>query len=332
MKCLVTGAAGFIGFHLCKALLNRGAEVWGIDDFSSGKEERFHELSKDRSFHGLPGPLDAVSGLAEIIKQVALIYHLAAVVGVKRYVEDPVRVIETNVCQGAMLLRLAQLHRRKIVFTSTSEVYGKSSVLPFNESADRLYGSSLTSRWCYAISKSAAEHLCLGYAARGLPVVILRYFNVYGPHGDSSVYGGVANCFIKQALEGKPLTVHGDGRQTRCFTYIDDIVAGTIAAGEAPAAVGHIINLGTDKEISILDLARLIIRLSGSEGGLIFQPYEEFYGFSYEDVPRRVPDISAARRLFNYRPAVPLEEGLQRTLDWHRRKRAEVTNEKGGQS
>mgnify|MGYP001013548029 CR=1 FL=1 len=144
--------------------------------------------------------------------------------------------------------------------------------------------------------------------------------------------GGVANCFIKQALEEKPLTVHGDGRQTRCFTYVDDIVAGTMAAGEAPAAVGHIINLGTDREISILELARLIIRLSGSEGGLVFLPYEEVYGFSYEDIPRRVPDISAARRLLNFQPAVPLEEGLRRTLEWYRRKRGEELKEKGGQS
>ncbi|HPU01838.1 MAG: NAD-dependent epimerase/dehydratase family protein [Firmicutes bacterium] len=329
MKCLVTGAAGFIGFHLCKALLSRGAEVWGLDDFSSGKEERFRELGRYRSFHGIRGPFASVDGLAEIIAQTELIYHLAAVVGVKRYVEDPVRVIETNVCQTAVLLRLAQLHRRKVVFVSTSEVYGKSSSLPFGENTDCLYGSPLTSRWCYAISKSAAEHLCLGHAARGLPVVILRYFNVYGPHGEGSLYGGVANRFIEQALQGKPLTVYGDGRQTRCFTYVDDIVAGTMAAGESPAAVGRIINLGSDREISILDLARLVIRFSGSKAGLVFVPYEEVYGFSYEDIPRRVPDISTARRLLNFQPAVSLEEGMRRTLEWHRRKRETEWQEKG---
>jgi len=323
MRCLVTGAAGFVGFHLCRALLNRGAEVWGIDDLSKGKKERLHILGSHSSFHEVVGPLDSVNNLARIVKQVAVIYHLAAVVGVKHYVEDPVKVIETNVCQTALLLRTVQCYRRKIVFTSTSEVYGKSSALPFNEIADRLYGPSSTDRWCYAISKSAAEHLCLGYAAQGLPVVIVRYFNVYGPHGDSSSYGGVANCFINQALAGTPLTVHGDGRQTRCFTYIDDIVAGTMAAGEAPAAVGRIINLGTEKETSILELAELIIRLSGSKVGLVFQPYEEFYGYSYEDISRRVPDLSAAKQLLNYRPAVSLEEGLKRTLDWYRRQRAE---------
>ncbi|MGB4371871.1 MAG: NAD-dependent epimerase/dehydratase family protein [Dethiobacteria bacterium] len=319
MRCLVTGAAGFIGFHLCQALLNRGAEVWGIDDLSKGKGERLHNLGCHSSFHEVIGSLASVNNLAGIVKQVTVIYHLAAVVGVKHYVEDPVKVIETNVCQTALLLQMAQRYHRKIVFTSTSEIYGKSSALPFSESADRLYGPSSTNRWCYAISKSAAEHLCLGYAAQGLPVVILRYFNVYGPHGDSSPYGGVVNCFINQAFAGRPLTVHGDGRQTRCFTYIDDIVAGTMAAGEAPAAVGRIINLGSERESSILELAEMVIRLSGSKGGLLFQPYEEFYGYSYEDICRRVPDLSVAKHLLNYRPAVSLEEGLKRTLAWHRR-------------
>ena len=167
MRCLVTGAAGFIGFHLCQALLNRGAEVWGIDDLSKGKGERLHNLGCHSSFHEVIGSLASVNNLAGIVKQVTVIYHLAAVVGVKHYVEDPVKVIETNVCQTALLLQMAQRYHRKIVFTSTSEIYGKSSALPFSESADRLYGPSSTNRWCYAISKSAAEHLCLGYAAQG---------------------------------------------------------------------------------------------------------------------------------------------------------------------
>lgn len=318
MRCLVTGAAGFIGFHLANALLARGAAVWGLDDLSKGRQQRLELLAKNPGFGYTVASLAEEKVLRRLVAETDVIYHLAAVVGVKRYVEDPVKVVEVNVCQTARLLETAWELGKRVVFASTSEVYGKGKTLPYSESADRNYGPSYVDRWCYGVAKGAAEHLCLGYAKRGLPVVILRYFNVYGPHADSSEYGGVVARFIAQALAGRPLTVHGDGSQTRCFTYVDDIVAGTIAAAGCPEAAGGIFNLGNRRETSIRELAQLILDLSGSQAGMVFIPHEEFYGPHYEDIPRRVPDLRAAEQILGYRPQVSLEDGLRRTLTWYK--------------
>ncbi|MGE5578210.1 MAG: NAD-dependent epimerase/dehydratase family protein [Syntrophothermus sp.] len=318
MKYLVTGAAGFVGSNLCAALLARGDEVWGLDDLSKGKKEWLKQLEGNPRFRLTVGSLSQEQILRRIMENIDVIYHLAAVVGVKLYVEDPVNVVEVNVCQTARLLEMAWQLGKKVIFTSTSEVYGKSKDLPFREDSDRLYGPSTTDRWCYAVSKSAAEHLCFGYIRRGLPVVILRYFNVYGPCADSSDYGGVVPRFIRQALANEPLTVHGDGSQARCFTYVDDIVKGTLEAGSRPEAEGKIFNLGGRRETSILELAQLIVALSESKSEIVFQPYAEYYGPHYEDVRRRAPDLAAAERILDYHPAVSLEDGLKRTIAWHR--------------
>lgn len=319
MKCLVTGAAGFIGSHLCTRLAARGDEVWGLDDLSKGKLENIEHLLPYTNFHFVKGAITREE-VRELVAKSDIIYHLAAVVGVKHYVEDPAKVIEVNVCQTLRLLELAWQLDKKVIFTSTSEIYGKNSEVPFHEGANRVYGPSSADRWCYAVSKSAAEHLCLYYARRGLPLVILRYFNVYGPGADSSAYGGVATRFINQALSNEPLTVHGDGSQTRCFTYVDDIVGGTLEAGSRREAEGKIFNLGHRRETSILELAQLILAVSGIKGEIVFQPYEEFYGPYYEDIPRRVPDLSAAEEILGYRPKVSLEEGLEKTIKWYRDK------------
>ncbi|MCW3489906.1 NAD-dependent epimerase/dehydratase family protein [Dethiobacter alkaliphilus] len=318
MKYLVTGAAGFVGSHLCTSLLSEGNEVWGIDDLSSGKEENIEHLKDNPRFYFIEGCISDESQLLKLIYKVDIIYHLAAVVGVKHYVEDPTRVIDVNVCYTSSLLENAWKLGKKVVFTSTSEVYGKSESIPFAEEDDRVYGPASTNRWCYAISKSAGEYLCLGYAKQGLPVVILRYFNVYGPRADDSAYGGVTTRFINQALAGTPLTVHGDGAQTRCFTYIDDIVKATMEAGKRPEAEGRIFNLGREHETPILELAKMVLKVSGTEGEIVFQPYKEFYGSSYEDIRRRIPDLSAARQILGYNPSVTLEEGIRETLNWYR--------------
>ena len=320
MKYLVTGAAGFIGSHLCTELLEQGHEVWGIDDLSTGKEENLAHLRENPRFNFEVGCISNENQLLELIKKVDVIYHLAAVIGVKYYVEDPVRVINVNVCYTSKLLELAWKQGKKVVLASTSETYGKSDSIPFREDGSRVYGPSTTDRWCYAISKTADEHLCFGYAKKGLPIVILRYFNAYGPRADSSAYGGVVTRFINQALTGKPLTVHGDGTQTRCFTYIDDIVKGTITAGKCPLAEGKVFNLGNKRELSILELAQMVIKASGTDGEIVFQSYKDFYGPSYEDIPRRCPELKAAEETLDYYPAITLEEGLRKTVEWYRNK------------
>ncbi|NLC11035.1 MAG: NAD-dependent epimerase/dehydratase family protein [Firmicutes bacterium] len=318
MRCLVTGAAGFIGSHLCNELLAQGNEVWGIDNMSEGRHERIKHLFNNRRFKFAICSISEKQILFKAIQQCDIIYHLAAVVGVKHYVEDPVKVMEVNLVYTFDLLEFAWKLNKKVVFASTSEVYGKNNTIPFSETSARVYGPATANRWCYAISKSAAEHLCFGYAQQGLSMVIIRYFNVYGPHADGSAYGGVATRFIIQALTNNPLTVHGDGNQTRCFTYINDIVKGTIDAGSKPEAEGKIFNLGHYHEVSILELAQLILTLSGNKGNIIFQPYEEFYGSYFEDIPRRVPDLTAAERILGYYPRVSLEEGLKKTIAWYR--------------
>lgn len=318
MKCLVTGAAGFIGSHLCTALLERGGEVWGLDDLSKGNLKKLEHLGNNPHFRFIQGSTAEKEILRRIMRKTDVVFHLAAVVGVKRYVEDPVKVIQVNVCQTLDLLEMAWQLGKKVVFTSTSEVYGKNMKVPFHEDNNKVYGPSTADRWCYAVSKSAAEHLCFGYLRRGLPIVIVRFFNAYGPHGDSSDYGGVTARFINQALSGKPLTVHGDGSQTRCFTYVEDIVEGTISAGHRPEAEGKIFNLGNRRETSILELAQLILDLSEIQGKILFQPHEEFYGPYYEDIARRVPDLLAAEEILHYRPKVSLEEGLKTTINWYR--------------
>lgn len=320
MRYLVTGAAGFIGSHLCTALLEQGNQVWGIDDLSSGKLENLLHLKENPDFNLSVSCISNEALLAELIEKVDIVYHLAAIVGVKRYVEDPVKVIDVNVCYTSRLLELAWKHGKKVVLASTSEVYGKGDKVPFKEEEDRLYGPSTIARWCYAISKTADEHLCFGYAKKGMPIVILRYFNAYGPRTNSWAYGGVITRFVNQALKGEPLTVHGNGTQTRCFTYIDDIVKGTIEAGRISNAEGKIFNLGNSNEISILDLANKILKVSGLEGSIVFQKYEDFYGSSYEDIPRRSPDITAAEQILGYKPTISLEEGIKRTVDWYSKK------------
>ncbi len=320
MKYLVTGAAGFIGSHLCNSLLARKNKVWGIDNFSKGSPERIRELEHYPDFSFIKGSVLNAEKLRPVIKEIDIIYHLAAVVGVKRYVENPAEVVEENVCQTLTILKLAQEYGKKVVFTSTSEVYGKSPEVPFKENGNRVYGPSETDRWCYAISKSAAEHLCVGYIRQGLPIVILRYFNVYGPHADSSDYGGVISRFIEQALSNNPLTVHGDGSQTRCFTHVEDMIRGTIEAGHREEAEEKIFNLGSTRETSILELAQIILEISGSKAGIVFQPYHEFYGPFYEDIPRRIPDLSAAKSILGYHPEITLEDGLRQTLAWYKGK------------
>lgn len=318
MNYLVTGGAGFIGSHLCTALVEEGHQVWALDDLSKGKLENLAQIENKPSFKFVKASLSQYEILEKLIAAVDVIYHLAAIVGVKHYVEDPVKVIDVDVCDTSKLLELAYKYEKKVIFASTSEVYGKSGKVPFSEEDNRLYGPSTKDRWCYAIAKSASEHLCLGYKRKGLPIVIVRYFNVYGPHADSSEYGGVATRFIEQILTGQPLTVHGDGTQSRCFTYIDDIVKGTLRAGSDPQAVGEIFNLGHRKETTVLELAKAIIQVSGLKGEIVFQPYAEFYGSSYEDIPRRIPDLTKAEEILEYHPTITLEEGLKKTIAWYK--------------
>lgn len=325
MKVLVTGGLGFIGSHLCKQLVDQGFHVRCFDNLLNGKVENVSEIMKQPhvNFEFVKGDLLNFDDVTRAVTDVDIIYHLGAIVGVKRYVENPLEVIEVNVLGTHNLLEAARKKDvSKIIFASTSEVYGKNINMPLKEDAERILGTTCTDRWCYSTSKALDEHTCYAYHRQyGLKIVILRYFNAYGPKQECSNYGGVVPVFIRQILTDQPPQVHGDGKQTRAFTYIDDIVNGTILAGEKEAAIGKTFNLGNSQETSILELANLIIQLVGKEKRLkpIFFPHEEFYGPFYEDVKRRVPDITRARKILGYKTRIYLEQGLLRTIQWYER-------------
>lgn len=315
MRVLITGGGGFVGSHLADAFIARGDEVFILD---TGSVAKTRHLMGNPRFHYIRDSVMDVGILESLVAQCDLVYHLAAVVGVEHYVGDPYEVLNVNVNGTQNVLKLAFKHQKKVVFGSTSEVYGRNPKVPWKEDDDRVLGSTRIDRWCYSTSKAVGEHFCFAYARMGLRVTITRYFNVYGPRLDRLDVGRIITIFMGQMLRNEPLTVIGDGSQTRCFTYIDDCIRATVAAGLAPGTDGEIFNIGTNVETSILDLARTMIAVGGSTSTIRFVSQESVYGPSYEDIPRRVPDVTRMETILGVRAETPLEEGLRRTIDWFR--------------
>lgn len=256
MRILVTGGAGYIGSHLVDALMAQGHEVYVVDNLSTGKIDNIRHHLEDERFHFVNDSILNEALMGRIIAQVDLIYHLAAVVGVKYVVEDPLQVILTNVRGTETVLELAYKYWKKTIVASSSEIYGKSTAVPLAEDGDRVLGPTSVGRWSYSASKAIDEYFALAYAKRGLPVTVVRYFNSYGPRLDPKGYGSVIARFIGQALRGEPLTVYDDGLQTRCFTYIDDTIRGSILAATVREAEGEVFNIGSSRETTILELSR----------------------------------------------------------------------------
>lgn len=317
-RILVTGGAGYIGSHLCDALIAEGNDVSVLDNLSTGKIANIQHLLGHERFRFVNDDILNEDEVDRLMRDVDLVYHLAAVVGVKWVVEDPLGTIQTNLRGTEVVLELAFKHWRRVVIASSSEVYGKSEIVPLREDADTLLGPTAVGRWSYALAKALDEHLGFIYAQKGLPVSIVRYFNSYGPRLDPRGYGSVMARFINQALRGEPLTVLDDGRQTRCFTFVSDTVRGTMLAATHPAAVGQVFNIGNNRETSILELAQMVIAATESQSPIVHVPYEQAYGRRFEETRRRVPDIAKAQELLGFRAQVPLEEGLLRTIAYFR--------------
>jgi UDP-glucose 4-epimerase len=315
MRCLITGGAGFVGGHLAEALLKRGDTVYVIDDLSTGSIENIEALKEDRRFHYVIDSVMNERVLAELIDRVDVVFHLAAAVGVRLIVESPVNTIETNVHGTELVLKLANKKKKKVLLASTSEVYGKSNDVPFHEESDLVMGATHKGRWSYACSKALDEFLALAYhKEKRLPVVIVRLFNTVGPR-QTGRYGMVIPNFVKQALLGHPITVYGDGTQSRCFTYVGDVVGALIALVEHEGAVGQVFNVGNDmREISILELARKVKERTQSASEIKIVPYDQAYEAGFEDMPRRVPDLTKIRALVGYEPKVDLDEILDHVI------------------
>ena len=318
MRILITGGAGFIGSHLAEALLARGDEVFVIDNLSTGSIDNIAHLKPHPKFHYTIDTVTNEPVLAELIDQADAVVHLAAAVGVKLIVEAPVYTIETNVHGTEVVLKHANKKKKLVMIASTSEVYGKSVDVPFTENADLVLGPTVKHRWAYACSKMIDEFLALAYwKERKLPVIIVRLFNTVGPR-QTGQYGMVIPNFVRQALAGQPITVFGDGTQSRSFTYVGDVVRAMVALMDEPRAVGQVFNIGNGKEISIGELAATVKRMTGSGSTIVRVPYEQAYEAGFEDMPRRVPDISKLHALVGYAPTVELEETLSRVIEYFR--------------
>ena len=315
MRFLVTGGAGFIGSHLVERLSSEGHRVEVLDDLSTGTLKNLGPAQSSVAFHH--GSILDRARVGELVAASDGVFHLAAAVGVPIVLADALGGIRTNV-EGTMhIVAACTDHKRPLVFASSSEVYGKTASLPMCETDDRVLGATSVTRWSYSASKALDEHLVLEAGRSGLPVCIVRYFNAYGPRLARDCRGSVVAAFIRSALAGEPLVVHGDGSQTRCFTYVGDTARATAAAWAATRSLGaQVINVGSAFETTMLDLAQRIVRLTGSRSRIQRVPYSEVYGAGFEDIPRRVPDISRAMALLNWHPQVELDDGLQRTIDW----------------
>jgi UDP-glucose 4-epimerase len=320
MRALITGGAGFVGSHLCEALLAEGHEVSVLDNLSTGSIDNIEHLKTNPKFRY---SIDSVTNeplLAEQIDRCDVVFHLAAAVGVRKIVEEPVQTIETNVHGTEVVLKHANKKKRLVVIASTSEVYGKSLEVPFREDADLVLGPTPKHRWAYACSKAIDEFLALAYwKEKKLPVIIIRLFNTVGPR-QSGQYGMVIPNFVRQALANQPITVFGDGTQSRSFTYVGDVVNGLLKLVQHPKAIGEVFNIGNGQEISMKALAEKIKAMTGSTSEVVLIPYDQAYEAGFEDMPRRVPDLTKIRRLVGYEPQVHLDEILTRVIDHFQRR------------
>ncbi len=314
MRVLITGGAGFVGSHLAEALLARGDDVYVLDDLSTGSIDNIAHLKTNPKFHYTIDTVTNEPLLAELVDRCDTVAHLAAAVGVKLIVESPVRTIETNVHGTEVVLKVANKKKKLVLIASTSEVYGKSAKVPFSEDDDLVLGPTSKHRWAYACSKMIDEFLALAYwKERKLPVIVVRLFNTVGPR-QTGQYGMVVPNFVRQALANEPITVFGDGTQSRSFTYVGDVVRAVVALINEPRAVGQVFNIGNGHEISIRDLAQRIKQLTGSSSTIVTIPYDQAYESGFEDMPRRVPDIAKIRALIGYEPTVELDEILTRVI------------------
>ena len=318
MRALITGGAGFIGSHLAEALLDGGHEVDIIDNLSTGSIRNVGHLKSNPRFNYVIDTLTNEPLLAELIDRNDVIFHFAAAVGVKLIVEQPVHTIETNVHGTEVVLKHANKKRKKVVIASTSEVYGKSADVPFREDADLVMGATVKHRWAYACSKAIDEFLALAYfKERDLPVIIVRFFNTVGPR-QTGQYGMVLPSFVRQALSGQPITVFGDGTQSRSFTYVGDVVECLLKLINEPKAIGQVFNIGNKQEVTILALAEIVKSLTGSSSPIEFIPYDKAYEEGFEDMPRRVPDLTKVTQLVGYQPKVQLNEIIAKVIEYFR--------------
>ncbi|WP_396623775.1 GDP-mannose 4,6-dehydratase [Luteitalea sp.] len=318
MQVLITGGAGFIGSHLSDALLAAGHRVHVLDDLSTGSITNIAHLKPNPAFSYTVDTVDNERLLAELVDEADVIFHLAAAVGVKKIVEEPVATIENNVHGTEVVLRQANKKKKLVVIASTSEVYGKSTDVPFDEEQDLVMGPTHKHRWAYACSKAIDEFLGLAYyKEKRLPVIIVRFFNTVGPR-QSGQYGMVIPNFVRQALLGKPITVHGDGTQQRSFTYVGDVVRALLALVDEPKAIGQVFNIGNGEEITINALAEKVKAMTGSASEIVRIPYDQAYESGFEDMPRRVPDLTKIRNLVGYEPRVGLDQILREVIDFMR--------------
>lgn len=318
MRLLITGGAGFIGSYLADAYLERGEEIYVIDDLSTGNLENIKPFLKNPQFHFVNDTILNREIMLELTGICDSVVHLAAAVGVRLIIEEPLKSIHTNIVGTEIVLELANKFRKKTFIASTSEVYGRNSKVPLREDDMRIYGSTELARWSYAATKAMDEFLALAYyRTKQLPIIIARFFNTVGPR-QTGRYGMVVPRFVGQALRNDPITVYGDGTQTRNFTYVKDVVKGVMGLIDEPKAVGEIFNIGGEGEITINELAARVKTLTDSSSPIVHIPYENAYQEGFEDMERRVPDITKIRKLIDYRNTHELDDILAKVVEYER--------------
>ena len=314
MRILVTGGAGFIGSHLCERLLEQGHEVWALDDLSTGRVENLRTFDREPRFRFVEGSVLDQPLVRGLVARCDRVFHLAAAVGVRYVMENPLRSLITNIRGTEVVLEACSRHERKVMVFSSSEVYGKGVQVPFREDDDRLMGPTHKLRWSYACGKAVDESLAISYwQQERLPVVVVRLFNTCGPR-QTAAYGMVLPNMVERALRGDPILVYGDGRQSRCFSSVSDVVRAILLLIDAPGVVGEVFNVGNDEEITIRALAERIRDLCDSSSAIEHVAYETVYGHGFEDLKRRVPDLTKIQRVVGYRPQVSLDQLLEETV------------------